>query len=425
MKTWIPALAVGALSLAAPIAAGAPSLGATAPEIIVPQGFRATVVFDGEGPARHIAFNSRGDLYVSSQFRNESAAGTPIKSILALRDTDHDGRFDDAERFSTVKGTGIRFHEGHLYVTSATNLYRYSFQGDELTPSEPPEVLVAGLPEEGFSSRAIAFDDHGGVFISIGASGNVCTDKPGLEGKPLDPCPDLADRAGIWRYDAGRTGQKHPIDGERYATGVRDTQALAWDAADQNLYTVLQGRNGLNNGGSKQYSADDSAKGVAEEMHRVTKGANLGWPYSHFDGRTMQRLMAPEYGGGPGDVITDQSYATPVAVFPAHSSPLDIVFYDGGRFPVAYRGGAFVAFQGGFGGVTPQNGYNVWFVPRSPGKDFAEPVIFADGFAGSERMPQTAKYRPSGLAIAPNGALYIVESKTGRIWRIDYQEAAE
>jgi glucose/arabinose dehydrogenase len=134
----------------------------------------------------------------------------------------------------------------------------------------------------------------------------------------------------------------------------------------------------------------------------------------------MQRLKAPEYGGEPGDVVTDPSYSVPVAAFPPHSSPLDIEFYNATQFPAAYQGGAFVALQGGFGGGNPQNGYEVWFLPTPPASGFAEPVLFAGGFAGAERSPQTAVYRPSGLAVGPDGALYVVESKTGRIWRIAY-----
>jgi len=49
------------------------------------------------------------------------------------------------------------------------------------------------------------------------------------------------------------------------------------------------------------------------------------------------------------------------------------------------------------------------------------PTVFADGFAafntsGGTRAP--AKYRPTGAAVGPDGALYICDSVKGRIWRI-------
>jgi glucose/arabinose dehydrogenase len=412
MKTW-NAIAVAAAAALSPLVA-------QAADITLPAGFRATVVFDGAGPARHMAVDQRGDIYVSNQLPRNAPPGTKPPGILALRDTDGDGKFDEVKRFGDLEGTGIRFHGGDLYATNASTLYRYRFSGGDLVPSSPPDVIVSGIPASGFGARAVAFDDRNGVYVAIGGGGNTCTDKPGPTGKPVDPCPDLVDRAGIWRYDAGKVGQTHPADGEHFATGVRDMQAMDWDPADHALYAVMQGRNGINNAGAKLFTAADSAQGVAEEMHRVVKGTNFGWPYTHFDGRTMQRLKAPEYGGKPGDVVTDARYDTPLAAFPSHSSPLDIAFYDGKQFPAQYRGGAFVVFQGGSEGDGQHNGYNVWFVPKPPAKGFAKPVVFADGFAGAKRNPQEAENRPSSVAVAPNGALYVMDSKSGRIWRIDY-----
>ncbi len=399
------------LVLAATILALAP-IAAHAADITVPPGFRATVVYDGDAPARHMAFNARGDLYVSNLAPRDGKA----QGILVLRDTDGDGRFDQTARFGDVEGTGIRFHNGDLYATSASAVYRYRFKDGELTPSAPPETIVSGIPATGFGSRPLTFDDKGGLFLGVGGGGNTCVDRSGPTPKPANPCTELAVRGGIWRYDAARTGQTHPADGQRIATGVRDIQALDWNSADHGLYAVLQGRNGLNNGGAKLFTAQDAAQGVAEELHRVTRGSNMGWPYTQFDGRTMQRVMAPEYGGKPGDVVRDNAYAAPLAVFPPHGSPLDLIFYEGKQFPAAYRGGGFVAFHGG----SEQNGYDVWFFPKPPAKGRAKPVVFAEGFAGAERKQATAEFRPSAVAVGPSGALYVMESRRGRIWRIDY-----
>ncbi len=401
-------------ALAASILALAP-LGAHAADITVPAGFRATVVFEGAGPARHMAFDARGDLYVSS-----NPVGGKSEGILALRDTDGDGRFDEAKRFGDVGGTGIRFHNGDLYATSATTLYRYRFNGGELTPSAKPDVIVSGMPAAGFGSRAIAFDDKGDVFIGIGGGGNTCVDRSGPKPKPANPCTELATRGGIWRYDAGKVGQTHAADGLRFAGGLRDMQSLDFNPVDHALYATMQGRNGVAAADAKQFGENDNQMGIAEEMHRIVRGTNLGWPYTHFDARTGQRIKAPEYGGKPGDVITDNSYSKPVATFPPHSSPLDMAFYAGKAFPAAYRGGAFVAFRGGSDGDRQQNGYSVWFVPSPGARTAAKPAVFADGFAGADRRPPTAEFRPTGLAVSPSGALYVMDGNKGRIWRIDY-----
>jgi glucose/arabinose dehydrogenase len=49
--------------------------------------------------------------------------------------------------------------------------------------------------------------------------------------------------------------------------------------------------------------------------------------------------------------------------------------------------------------------------------------VFADGFAGptpASRTVANAAYRPVGLAVAPDGSLYVADDKKGRLWRISY-----
>jgi len=48
-------------------------------------------------------------------------------------------------------------------------------------------------------------------------------------------------------------------------------------------------------------------------------------------------------------------------------------------------------------------------------------VVFADGFAGAVKDPGQAAHRPSGLAMGPDGALYIADDAHGRIWRVTFQ----
>jgi hypothetical protein len=104
----------------------------------------------------------------------------------------------------------------------------------------------------------------------------------------------------------------------------------------------------------------------------------------------------------------------PAAFFPAHWAPNDLKFYTASAFPKVYRGGAFVAFHGSWNRAPgPQGGYNVVFQPFADGKASGKYVVFADGFAGAVKEPGRATYRPSGLAIAPDGALFVWDDVTG------------
>ena len=66
----------------------------------------------------------------------------------------------------------------------------------------------------------------------------------------------------------------------------------------------------------------------------------------------------------------------------------------------------------------PQGGYNVVFQPLAEGKASGPFVVFADGFAGAVEEPGQALHRPSGLAVGPDGTLYISDDQRGRIWRV-------
>ena len=97
------------------------------------------------------------------------------------------------------------------------------------------------------------------------------------------------------------------------------------------------------------------------------------------------------------------------------------LFYNGNHFPENYKYGAFMAIHGSCNRATlPQGGYNVVFLPMKDGKPTGEYEIFADGFAGEDRTPGGALHRPCGLAMGPDGSLYISDDKGGFIWKITY-----
>ena len=81
--------------------------------------------------------------------------------------------------------------------------------------------------------------------------------------------------------------------------------------------------------------ADEDA--VSDEMHKVVKGTDFGWPYTYYDGVKKVRLVSPEYGGDGKTAAPAGQYDTPVATFQsARAVPLDMVFYTGKAFPASY-----------------------------------------------------------------------------------------
>jgi len=109
--------------------------------------------------------------------------------------------------------------------------------------------------------------------------------------------------------------------------------------------------------------------------------------------------------------------------FPGHIAPNDLLFYHAEQFPEKYREGAFIAFHGSWNRAPePQKGYNVVFVPFDGALPSGDWEVFADGFSqqGTVENPADAVYRPCGLAVGPDGSLYVNDPRQGRIWRIYY-----
>ena len=266
----------------------------------LPQGFCALVVATDLGAARHLAVAANGDLYVSLMTGRGQTPG-----VVALRDTNGDGKMDVTERFGDKSSTGIALRNGYLYVATVTSVERYKMTKGELRPSGAAEVIAADLPlGRPHQDKGIAFDGKGSLYVNFGAPSNACQPQDRRAEVPgQDPCP------------------------------------------------------------------------------------------------------------------------APIASFPPHSAPVDLMFYTGTQFPKRYQGGAFIAFHGSWNrSPMPQDGYNVTFQPFAAGKPSGKGEIFADGFAGPAPIKQQndAAARADGVAQAPDGSLYIAESVKGKIWRVIY-----
>ena len=208
---------------------------------------------------------------------------------------------------------------------------------------------------------------------------------------------------------------------ERYATGIRNGEGFDFDNAGR-LYLSEHGRDQLHEDWPELYTAEQGFELPAESMLLLKEGGDYGWPRCYFDPAQKKLVLAPEYGGDGGKKVGDcDKYEPPVATFPAHWAPNDLKIYKGSQFPKGYQGGAFIAFHGSWNRApAPQGGYNVVFQPMADGKLSGDYIVFADGFAGALKDPGGAAHRPSGVAVGPDGTLYITDDKAGRIWRVTY-----
>ena len=385
----------------------------------LPPGFEAVVVAENLGTGRHLAVRDNGDVYL--QLRQSHDKG----STVAMRDTDGDGSADEIKYFADLPGTGIRIHNGYLYTSTRTTVQRFKFQGDQLLPEQNPETVVEGFPKQNqHAAKPFTFDGNGNMYVTVGGPSNACMEQTRTKGSPgQDPCPQLERHAGIWRFDDSNPGQTQLDDGYRYATGIRHAVALRWNPGADKLYAVQHGRDQLHQFFPDMYSTEDNAKLPAEEFLLIEDGSNFGWPYCYYNQMKEKKLLAPEYGGDRQKVGRCAEMDDPIMGFPGHYAPNDVLFYTTDQFPEKYRNGAFIAFHGSWNRAPEeQEGYNVVFVPFDGEKPSGDWEVFADGFAGVKEIqsPGDAEYRPTGLAVGPEGSLYVSESTSGKIWKIMY-----
>jgi len=401
----------------------------------LPAGFCATVFADGIGHARHMVVAPSGVLYVNTWSGRYYGSDTPPAGgfLVALQDKSGAGKADVIERFGeTVQsggagGTGIGMYKGAIYAEINDRIVRYSLPSGSIVPSGSAETIVSGLPLGGdHPMHPFIIDAEGLMYVDVATATNSCQLKNRILKSPgVKPCTELETRGGIWRYDANKTNQTFsPAD--RYATGIRNAEGFAIDSSGR-VFVTQHGRDQLRANWPGLYKADQEATLPAEELLLLKAKGDYGWPECYDDPFVRKLVLAPEYGGDGGKttgVCANKIGA--VAEYPAHWAPNAMVRYDQKQFPARYRDGVFIAFHGSWDRAPyMQGGYNVIFQPLGGERASGQCEVFADGFAGAVESPAKAEHRPSGLAVGPDGALYVSDDVRGRIYRIVYRGGSE
>ena len=413
-------------SLAAASNAGCPSDNSG---LRLPPGFCATIFADGIGHARHMVA-AGGVLYVNTWSGEYYGNDTPHAGgfLVALQDKAGAGKADVQERFGeTVAsgghgGTGIGLYNGSLYAESNDRIVRYTLPAGSIVPQEAPVTIVSGLPLTGdHPMHPFTIDAAGLLYVDVASATNSCQLKNRTLNSPgADPCTELETRAGIWRYDANMPDQ-HFSSAERFATGIRNGEGFAIDSSGR-MFVTQHGRDQLHSNWPALSKPDQEATQPAEEVLLLKEGGDYGWPECYYDAIQQELVLAPEYGGDGGKKLGVCAQKTaPVAAFPAHWAPNGMVYYGAQQFPTRYQGGLFIAFHGSWNRAPyPQGGYNVVYQSLQGERAGGSCEIFADGFAGGVKSPDGAAHRPSGVAVGPDGALYISDDVRGRIYKVVY-----
>jgi glucose/arabinose dehydrogenase len=364
----------------------------------VPPGFVAAPFATGLANPRRLLVLANGDVLVAEQ---------NVGYVTLLRDdgTGH-AKWINRHVEDLNKPYGLAWQEGSLLVADQDGIWRVPHVVGALRPGRPvPPQRAEELPPEerrsvpgaygaelitkkgvfgivqGHQNRHVAIDPKSGaLFVGVGSSGNL-----GVEPEP---------KATIQRFDADGSNQT------TYASGTRNPTALAFHPDTGDLWALVQERDGLGDNLPSDY------------MIRVQQNGFYGWPYAYI-GKHPQ----PGFANLAPDKV--EASITPDLLFQAHSSVLDLVFYEGDQFPSEFKGSAFVALKGSWNRSQP-TGYKVVRVPFKDGRPEGYYENFATGFWGAGESRAEVWGRPAALAVAKDGALLVADDTGGTIWRISY-----
>lgn len=346
-----------------------PSGNASITSLKLPPGFQANVFYQGLKGPRFIAFSPSGTLFVA-----ESSTG----NIVALPDPQQTGIASEPK--VVISGlndpTSLYFYQDMLYVGEADKVIRFTINTDLSATNK--SVIVPHLPTGGnHITRTVLVGADKHLYVSIGSTCNDCIEQ--------DP-----QRAAVWTYNLDGS------DGHLYARGLRNAVGMAINPWNNQTWVTNNGRDLMG----------DNVP--PETVYALQEGGNYGWPRCHAGD-----IIDPDY-GHPGDC---NGVIKPLVKMQAHSAPLGLAFYTTNRFPQRYHG-LYIAFHGSWNRSQP-TGYKVVFVPMNQqGQLSGQVQDFATGWLhGADSTG-----RPVGLAVGPDGALYVSDDKAGMIYRITYQQ---
>ena len=363
----------------------------------VPKGFNVQVFASGLKQPRVIRIASNGDIFVAESqtgrvlvFPANSAGGAPAKAEVFAEGLE--------------KPYGIVFlppgNPRHVYVGAANQVVRYAYRNGDRKATTPAEVIIPDIPTKRHWTRDLeASPDGQRLFVSVGSASNVAA---AMQDKPPQGIQVFERTHGVgaaWGEEENRAVVRvFDPEGEsvrNYATGLRNCSGMAMQPGTGTLWCTGNERDHL------------GANLVPDFLTTVRQGGFYGWPWYYTGGNED-----PAHAGERPDL--KDKVIVPEVLIQAHSSTLDLVFYDADAFPAEYRGDAFATLHGSWN-REERTGYKVI---RARMKDGKPTGVYEDFMTGFVLDKDTVWGRPAGIAVAQDGALLVSDDANGTIFRV-------
>jgi glucose/arabinose dehydrogenase len=342
------------------------------------------------GGARELTVLPNGDLIV----------GTEGSTIAIVPNAEGPGAAGAPATFANLPDSpaqGVAYGGGYVFVATQHGVYRipYTTGAQKGTPAQIASVRtgpVAPNSDGDIHTTSSIAVGASALYVGVGSSCNACTE--------VDPT-----RATVQRMAADGSGMT------TQATRWRNAMALATDPSTGTVWAGGAGQDDLPQG--HPYEFMDAVSSHAAP-------ADYGWPACE------ENHVAYTAGANCSGVVV------PALEFPAYSTIIGAAFYpssQGGAyaFPSTWHGGLFVGMHGSW--HTGSNGQpidppHVAFVPFSGGApatavNWNNPSAqWNDFLTGFQTGSGGRVARVTGVAVGPQGSLFVADDQNGWILRI-------
>jgi glucose/arabinose dehydrogenase len=379
----------------------------------VPKGFAVEMVTSGFAGPRAIRVAPNGDLFFADSMANTVRV---LRVPAGSAKPSHNEVF--AEGLHQPYGIGF-YPPGPnpewVYIANSNSVVRFRYRNGDLKATGEPEKVVGGIPSTHHWTRDIVFSPDGKrMFLSVGSGSNAAEDmfpQPHVASFPKPQAIDSLNTwiqteplGAAWDTEEGRANvlsfDPDGKDRKVIATGLRNCAGMTIQPATGRLWVVVNERDELGDNTPFEYAT------------HIKEGSFYGWPCYYIGAHED-----PQHKGARPDLKSNVTI--PDVLMQAHSSPLQIVFYEGNDFPAEYKGAAFVTMHGSWNRAR-RTGYKV--VRLLFDKDGAPTGEYEDFMTGFVISDKQVWGRPVGVAVAKDGSLFVTEDGPGvTIWRVSHE----